>query len=64
MNLIFRLFQTGFLQATQAVKIKFEIDKKIKFKNQVCEIQIFKKSSTDRQEVQVSILQKKALDSK
>ena len=27
-NLILCLFQTGFLQATQAVKIKFEIDKK------------------------------------
>ena len=27
-NLIFCLFQTGFLQAAQAVKIKFEIDKK------------------------------------
>ena len=34
LNLIFCLFQTGFLQATQAVKIKFEKDK-IKFKNQV-----------------------------
>ena len=38
LNLIFCLFQTGVLQATQAVKIKFEIDKKssskIKFKNQ------------------------------
>jgi hypothetical protein len=28
LNLIFCLFRTGFLQATQAVKIKFEIDKK------------------------------------
>ena len=39
LNLIFCLFRTGFLQATQAVKIKFEIDKKssskIKFENQV-----------------------------
>ena len=28
LNFIFCLFQTGFLQATQAVEIKFEIDKK------------------------------------
>ena len=28
LNLIFCLFQTGFLQAKQAVKIKFELDKK------------------------------------
>ena len=38
------LFGTSFLQAAQAVKIKIKIDKesssKIKFKNQLCEIQI------------------------
>ena len=32
LNLIFCLFRTWFLQATQAVKIKFEIDKRIKLK--------------------------------
>ena len=31
MNLIFGLFQTGILQATQAVNIKFKLGKKIKF---------------------------------
>ena len=40
------LFGTSFLQAAQAVKIKFKIDKesssKIKLKNQFCEIQILK----------------------
>ena len=44
LNLIFCLFWTGFLKATQAVKIKFEIDKKssskIKFKNQVQKIKL------------------------
>ena len=34
-DLIFCLFQIGFLQATQAVKVKFEIEQRIKFKNQV-----------------------------
>jgi hypothetical protein len=43
--LIFCLFQTGFLQTTQAVKIKFEIDKKIKFKNQFRELEISKSSA-------------------
>ena len=46
----FCLFQTAFLQATQAVKIKFEIDKKssskINFMNQR-----FQKSSADGQGV-------------
>ena len=42
LHLIFELdffyqFHTGFLQAAQAVKIKFEVDKRIKFKNQFCE---------------------------
>ena len=32
----------GILQATQAVKTKFEIEKKIKFKNQFCELEISK----------------------
>ena len=45
-NLIFCLFLTEFLQATQAVKIKFEIDKrsnsKIKFKNKFLELEISK----------------------
>ena len=44
LNMIFFLFWTSFLQATQAVKIKFEIDKKssskIKFKNQFRELKI------------------------
>ena len=38
MNLIFCLLRTGFLQATQAVKIKFEIDKKSSSKMKVCSI--------------------------
>ena len=46
LNSIFCLFQTWFLQATQTVKIKFEIYKisswKIKLKNQFCEIEILK----------------------
>ena len=42
----FTQFQTGFLQATKAVKIKFEIDKKIRVLNLV-----FQKSSSDQQEV-------------
>ena len=40
------IFRTGFLKATQAVKIKFEIDKKssskIQSKNQFCELDISK----------------------
>ena len=40
------LFRTGFLQATQAIKIKFEINirssSKIKFKNKYCELEISK----------------------
>ena len=41
-NLTFSLFRTWILQATQAVKIKFEIDKKSRLSNL-----IFQKSSTD-----------------
>ena len=46
LNLMFCLFQTGFLQATQAVKVNFEIDKKsssiINFENQFHELEILK----------------------
>jgi hypothetical protein len=48
MNSIFGLFQTGILQATQAVNIKFKLDKKSRSSNSIFETGILQKSSTDR----------------
>ena len=44
MNLIFCLFQTWILQATQAVKVKFKLDKKSSSSNLIFQIWFFKKS--------------------
>ena len=42
MNFIFCLLQTGFLEATQAVKIKFKVDKKSSSSNWICQTRNFK----------------------
>ena len=50
MNLIFGLFQTGILQATQAVNIKFKLGKKSSSKNSKFQTKNCHKSSSDRYE--------------
>ena len=60
-NWSFCLFQTRFLQATQAVKIQFEIDKKIQFVELDFSNQIFQKSSGDGLGVSILQGQRKAL---
>ena len=48
MNLIFGLFKSGILQATQAVNIKFKLDKKSSLSNSIFQIGILPTSSADR----------------
>ena len=48
MNWIFGLFQTGILQATQAVNIKFKLGKKSSSSNSIFQTGILQKSSADR----------------
>ena len=49
MNLIFCLFRIGFLQAIQAVKIKFKLDKKSSLSNLIFQTRNFK-----NQQVQIN----------
>ena len=49
MNLIFGLFQTGIFHGTQAVNIKFKLDKKSSLSNSIFQTGVLQKSSADRQ---------------